>query len=156
MDGRRGLSILVVAEPKTARSTARSLAEARPQYQISVAPDAGAALAIMDGTCFDLVLMDSELAAKEEVCRPRAAARPGAAGSPAFFLLGRRGAPETEREARRLGAMRVVERNRAGLEDLCRTADLLWEAGRMEERQEMLLRYLGGEDTRGPCCTGGR
>jgi hypothetical protein len=52
--------------------------------------------------------------------------------------------------------MRVVERNRAGLEDLCRTADLLWEAGRMQERQELMLRYLGGEDARGPCSTGGR
>jgi CheY-like chemotaxis protein len=156
MDRRRGLSILVVAEPKTARSTARSLAEARPQYQISVAPDANAALAIMDGTCFDLVLMDSELAKKEEVCRGGAAARAGAQGNPAVFLLGHRGVPETEREAARLGAMRVVERNRAGLEDLCRTADLLWEAGRMEQPQETLLRHLVGEDTRGPCCTGGR
>jgi DNA-binding NtrC family response regulator len=148
------MNILVVGEPTGEGSlAARSLAETRPHCRVALVASTTEALHQLKRSSFDLVLVDHDLAHKEEILSiPREKTTPA---TPPRLVVSNQVTPEARQEAHRLGATMMVGRDADGLEELSRTADRLWEIRRLRERQQLLLAYLGPNCAYGPCSTGG-
>jgi DNA-binding NtrC family response regulator len=152
------MKILVIedAAPAEASSTARFISVSRPQYGVQCVTDVAEALSRLEQSCFDLVLADRRLAERDKALLGGTAGhgRPASEATP-LLLLDDTVTPEAREEARRGGALDLLARSAEGMEELFRTTDRLWEARRVRERQHLLLKQRYGEETIGPCMTGG-
>lgn len=143
---RRGLSILVVEpSPGAAAATARFLALGRPQYTVECATNPAEALARLEQSWYDLVLIDRGMASGTVL----------PADATAVVLMDDEVTDDGRAEARGAGALDLLARSADGMEELFRTTDRLSEMRRLDETQPLLLRRLYGEGTVGPCSTGG-
>ena len=147
------MNILVVGQAAGEGSrAARSLVEARPHCRVAHAPSASEARRQLAESPFDMVLVDHDLAEMEDILSaPVPAER---LGRPPRLVVGSRVTDKDQEEAHRLGAFKMVGEDEDGLEELCRTADRVWEIRRLRERQRLLLSYLGNKNVYGPCSTG--